>query len=364
MITADTPGAALQPTAYIYDPLYLTHDTGSHHVERPERLLAIKAAFARYGLVQEDGYLAPPAATLEQLARVQDRAYIRRVEQIAAGGGRWMDPDTNISAYSWAAAVRSAGGAVLGADLLLRGEQRSVFALIRPPGHHANAGHAMGFCIFNNAAVAAAHAMAEYGLERVLIVDWDVHHGNGTQDIFYSDPRVLYFSTHEYPFYPGSGGADEIGAGAGRGYTLNVPLPHHVGNAGYLQAYHALLLPAAARFQPQLVIVSAGYDAHHTDPIAYMKLDAQGYYQMAAIVKQIADLYCGGRVLVLLEGGYNLNGIAESAAATCFALDAQPLPAEIVSEQYIDSFRYDPVWYEGTPDVGDLLAEIRRLHNL
>ncbi len=349
-------------TALIYDPVYLEHDTGGAHVEQAARLTAIRDTLARYGLAEEGDYLTPPDATIAQLERVHHSDYVQQVRGIAAAGGRWMDIDTVISPRSWAAAVRAAGAAVMGVDLLMRGERQSAFALVRPPGHHANANHAGGFCIFNNAAVAAAHALAQYGLERVLIVDWDVHHGNGTQDIFYRDPRVLYFSIHEYPFYPGSGGADERGSGAGRGYTINVPLPHGVGDDGYLQALREILQPTADRYQPQLVIISAGYDAHHRDPIAYMRLTASGYHQMTSIVREIAAQYSGGKLLTLLEGGYNLAALSDSVTATLLALDGRGLPKAVAEEHYIEDEKFIPVWSDEAANIDPLLTTIKRIH--
>ncbi len=351
------------PTALIYDPIYLEHDTGGAHVERPERLTAIRTALANYDLAGEGDYIRPPDATIAQVERVHDGDYIRQVQSIAAAGGRWMDIDTVISPRTWEASLKAAGAAVLGVDLLLSGAHQTAFALVRPPGHHANANHAGGFCIFNNAAIAAAHALAT-GIERVLIVDWDVHHGNGTQDIFYRDPRVLYFSTHEYPFYPGSGGRHERGSGAGRGYTLNVPLPHGVGDAGYLQVYRDILAPAAARYRPQLVIISAGYDAHHSDPIAYMGLTALGYYQMASMVRDIANAYCDGRALAVLEGGYNLPALGDSAAATLLGLNGLPLPLAIEGQHNIDEEKLVPVWAEAAPNIDQLIAQLKQLHGV
>ncbi|PZR96662.1 MAG: histone deacetylase [Candidatus Chloroheliales bacterium] len=350
-------------TALIYDPICLEHDTGGAHVERPQRLAAILDALTRYHLAEAGDYLAPPDATIEQLARVHDADYIRQVESISGMGGRWMDIDTVISPHSWAAALKAAGAAVLGVDLLLSGARQTAFAIARPPGHHANANHAGGFCIFNNAAVAAAHALAN-GIERVLIVDWDVHHGNGTQDIFYRDPRVLYFSAHEYPFYPGSGGMHERGSGAGRGYTLNIPLPHGVGDDGYLQVWRDILAPAATRYRPQLVIISAGYDAHRADPIAYMNLTARGYHQLASIVREIDAQHCDGRVLAVLEGGYNLSALGDSVAATLFALNGLPLPKAIDEQRNIDEERFVPVWAAEAPNIDQLVAEVERLHGL
>ena len=299
----------------VYDPIYLEHDTGQH-VENASRLVSVMSHLEETGTVKQLDLLRPRAATMEELALVHTPGYIAHVESFAKGGGGWLDADTVVSPASYDVALFAAGGLINAVDAVMSGKLESAFALVRPPGHHATHDQAMGFCLFNNIAVAARQAIASYGLERILIVDFDVHHGNATQDTFYDDPHVLYFSTHQYPFYPGSGHIDEIGAGAGMGFTVNVPLSAWCGDEEYLQVFEEILIPVARRFRPQLIMVSAGYDAHWADPIALMQLSVSGYSQMALIIKGLAQELCQGRIIITLEGGYHLQALACSIRAT------------------------------------------------
>ncbi len=311
-----------EAVALYYHPAYLEHDTGQHP-ESPDRLRAILAALAERDIGQED-LLKPQPADPSLLAEVHDPAYIEALEQMARrGGGNW-DLDTYISPGSYNAAILAAGAAVEAVDAVMSGK-RAAFALVRPPGHHALRDSAMGFCLLNNVAVAAQHATRKYGLDRVMIVDWDVHHGNGTQDLFYSRSDVLFFSTHQYPFYPGTGAANETGAGKGEGYTLNVPLRAGVGDAGYAQVFNDVLVPLARRYEPQLILISAGYDAHIADPIGGMALTVAGFAEMARIVRELADELSEGRVAAVLEGGYNVQALAQSVVATIAMLGATKL---------------------------------------
>jgi acetoin utilization deacetylase AcuC-like enzyme len=223
-----------------------------------------------------------------------------------------LDPDTCISPDSYRVALLAVGGALLAVDQVVEGRPDNAFVALRPPGHHAERERAMGFCLFNNVAIAARYAQRRYGLKRVLIVDWDVHHGNGTQHTFEDDPSVLFFSTHQFPFYPGTGRTSERGTGAGLGYTLNVPLAAGCGDNEYRQVFEKILYPAAQAFEPQLVLVSAGFDAHRNDPLASMNVTEDGYAHMTSIVRDIAERYCEGRLVSLLEGGYNLEALAHS----------------------------------------------------
>ncbi|MFL5732429.1 MAG: histone deacetylase [Chloroflexia bacterium] len=304
--------------ALLYHPGCLEHDAGYGHPEAPARLRGILAALRQRGISEED-LIRPEPVDLDLLAEVHDRRYIAGVEQVARGGGAYWDADTFISPRSYEAALVAAGGAVGAVDAVMAGA-RGAFALPRPPGHHALQASAMGFCLFNNVAVAAQHAIRNHGLERVLIVDWDVHHGNGTQDLFYSRPDVLFFSTHQYPFYPGTGAISEMGEGEGRGYIVNVPLPAGVGDAGYREVFDQVLAPLARRYRPQLMLISAGYDAHISDPLANMALTVAGFSELALMVRELADELCEGRVAAVLEGGYNVEALAMSVMATIAAL--------------------------------------------
>ncbi|MFA4836226.1 MAG: histone deacetylase, partial [Dehalococcoidia bacterium] len=299
----------------IYDPVYLTHDTGTHPENR-QRLVAIMNLLEDSGLIDKLVSLSPRMATVGELLTVHSQQLVEAVEQCSEKGGGWLDGDTVASRGSWKAALYAVGGLLRGIDAVLSSEVNSAFALVRPPGHHATINHSMGFCIFNNIAIAARYAQQQHGLRRILIVDFDVHHGNGTQDVFYDNPDVLYFSTHQYPHYPGSGDIDEIGNGRGQGNTIDVPLPAGCGDDEYLRVYREILVPAARRFKPQLILVSAGYDAHWGDHLAMMQLSVKGFAGIVTVIKDLASELCEGRLLFTLEGGYNLEALSYGVKAT------------------------------------------------
>lgn len=335
---------------YVYDPLYLEHDMPGHP-ESAGRLRAIVSFLESEGVLSKLQRIEPRDATSEDLALVHSQALIEGVRAASESGRQgWIDVDTYVVAKSWAAALRSAGGVLAATDAVLAGEVDSAFALVRPPGHHAGPSYAMGFCLFDNVAVAAAHAIQRRGLERVAIIDFDVHHGNGTQDAFERDPRVLYFSTHQYPFYPGTGNWDETGAGN----IINVPLPRGCRDAEFLAAYRDVCAPALRRFQPQLILVSAGFDAHFADPLAQELVSCRGYYDIATLLRELAGELCEGRIVFALEGGYDHTALAWSARA-CF--DA------LLGED----FAQDPLGagpQVRSPDVSVLLQRIREVHKL
>jgi acetoin utilization deacetylase AcuC-like enzyme len=300
------------------DPIFREHDSGHGHPERPERLDAARRGLREAGLEERLDLVAPRPATRDELLLVHTGEHVATV---AATEGKTyrFDPDTQAGPRSYPAALRAAGAVLDGVDRVLGRSQERAFCLIRPPGHHALADRAMGFCLFNNVAVGAAHALAR-GLTRVLIVDFDVHHGNGTQAIFYDDPRVLYVSSHAYPFYPGTGGLAEIGAGPGRGFTVNLPLPNGMGDLEYARVYREIVEPVGRAFDPELVIVSAGFDAHRGDPLAGMDLTARGYAELMDVCLRTAGGAARGRVVAALEGGYGLDNIASASAAVVRAL--------------------------------------------
>jgi acetoin utilization deacetylase AcuC-like enzyme len=319
------------PRVGLYDdPLFREHDSGPGHPERPERLDAIRAGLRAAGLERELRLLAPRAAGLDELARVHAGAHVERVAATRGRGARF-DADTQAGPRSYEAAVKAAGGALDAVERVLGGDLRRAYCLARPPGHHAEAGRAMGFCLFNNVAVAAAHALAR-GLTRVLIVDFDVHHGNGTQALFYDDPRVLYVSSHAWPFYPGTGAVDELGEGAGAGFTLNLPLPMGLGDAEYTALYREIVAPVTRAFDPELVLVSAGFDAYRDDPLAGMRLTAAGYAELTRVCLEAAEGAAGGRAVFLLEGGYSLEGLALGSQAIVEGLLERATPRPRVTE--------------------------------
>jgi acetoin utilization deacetylase AcuC-like enzyme len=299
----------------VYDPIYLEHDTGDH-VENSRRLIEAMSYLKETGMKEKLTCLPARPASLEELEMIHTLEYISYVKGKAEKGGGWLDADTVMSPKSYEAALYAAGGVLAAVEAVMRGEVDNAFALVRPPGHHAIQDRAMGFCIFNNVAIAAKFALNRFNLNRVLIADFDVHHGNGTQDAFYADSKVLYFSTHQYPFYPGTGGTDETGTHEGKGTTVNFPMAAGWGDEEYLRAFDEVLVPVARRFQPQLILVSAGFDAHWADHLAIMRVSVKGFTQMAVILRNLAAELCQGRLVFTLEGGYNLRVVASSIKAT------------------------------------------------
>ncbi len=296
------------------DPWFLRHETG-RHPECPERLRRLYAHLATKHLDQrfDPGTVRP--ATFEELSRAHDAGYIRRVEAWARAGGGHVEADTVMSTDSYAAAVRAAGAAVAATEEVVSGRARRALCLVRPPGHHALYDAPMGFCLFNNVAVAARHAVDKLELSRVLIVDWDVHHGNGTQDAFYSDGRVHFFSSHRSPFYPGSGDTNETGTGRGLGAISNLPLRFGISRHEFRERFATALERAAQHARPELILISAGFDAHAADPVGSLGLENEDFVTLTEMVAACADQYCGGRIVSLLEGGYNLDVLPESVQA-------------------------------------------------
>jgi acetoin utilization deacetylase AcuC-like enzyme len=306
---------------FLAHPSSLEHDTGPHP-EQPARITAIENELDRRGWL---GYerISSPEVSRQDLAAVHPESYIATIERISERGGAQLDPDTVVGSGSFEAALHAAGGAVALVDLLIDGDAPSGFSAHRPPGHHAEPAIAMGFCLFNNMAIAARHALSQRGLERVLILDWDVHHGNGTNDIFHADPGVLFVSIHQWPLYPGTGRASDIGEGEGTGYTVNLPVPGGSGDAVYRSLVDRLVVPLARAYKPQLVLVSAGYDAHVDDPLAGCQVTDEGFGAMAASVRRVcAELEVPfGAVL---EGGYALGALARPVGATMEAFAGAP----------------------------------------
>ena len=305
------------------DPIFEDHDPGRGHPERPARLGAVAAGIAEAGLDGAIAVLPSRDATDAELERVHTAALVGDLRRLSAGGGGRIDPDTVASPGSWAAAVRAAGAGLAAADALEKGEGKAAFLALRPPGHHARPAAAMGFCLLNNIAVTAV-ALAARG-QRVCVIDYDAHHGNGTQEVFYADPRVLYVSLHEWPLYPGTGRLDETGAGAGEATTCNLPLPAGATGDLYLRALDDVVEPLIARFSPDWLLVSAGFDAHRADPLTGLGLSAGDY---GALAMRMAELAPGpGRLILFLEGGYDLDALRTSVAATLPPLVGEPAHA-------------------------------------
>jgi acetoin utilization deacetylase AcuC-like enzyme len=299
-------------TSIFTDPRFLDHDPGPRHPESPARLSAILRELAARPV---EGTLirTPRLATDAELEAVHGLPYLHRISALEGVAAR-LDPDTLMSPGSYIAAVLAAGAAVGAVEEVWSGRAENAFALVRPPGHHAEAAHAMGFCLFNNAAV-AAEAARHLGAERVMILDWDVHHGNGTQHIFEHRRDVLYLSSHQFPYYPGTGDSHEVGVGEGAGYTVNCPLPAGQGDADYGAVFQDLFLPAGEAYHPDLIIVSAGFDAHARDPLAEMCVTERGFAAMCSSIKDLARSHCAGKLVLLLEGGYHLDALAQSVRA-------------------------------------------------
>jgi acetoin utilization deacetylase AcuC-like enzyme len=308
-------------TLLFRDPLFLKHDTGPHP-EKAERLRAIDSQLEKSGLLKKCTTGTYQPLTEETVAKVHSPMQIMRAKQVAEHGGGHLDPDTILSADSFQVALAAAGACVSAVDAILKGKARTALCLVRPPGHHATPTRSMGFCLFNNIALAAHHAKAEPHLTRILIVDWDVHHGNGTQDIFYEDPEVMFYSIHRYGhgFYPGTGAESETGRGKGLGYTLNAPIRYGTSRKDYHSRFTSALEKAADKIKPELVLISAGFDAHAKDPIGSLGLEVEDFATLSLQVLDIARSHSKGRVVSCLEGGYHLDALAESVQAHLEAL--------------------------------------------
>ncbi len=298
----------------LYDDVMIGHDPGPDHPERPERLAALRDALRPRLAAAAVTWRRPEAASRDAVERVHSARLLDTLEEVRGQRVR-LDADTTMSPSSLDAAYMAAGAAIDAARVVVSGEAQSAVALVRPPGHHAEASRPMGFCLFNNVAIAAAYAVAEWGLERVLVVDWDVHHGNGTQHSFEDRRDVLFASSHRYPFYPGTGAAHEQGRGAGIGYTVNLPLPEAMTDGDYALMFESIVAPIAQAYDPDLVLVSAGYDAHRLDPIGGMDVSDEGFATLCATLQAVARECCGGKVALVLEGGYSLEGLVESVGA-------------------------------------------------
>jgi len=343
----------LTNTGLVWDSVYLQHDTGLH-VENALRVVAIMSHLEKTGMKSRLPLVAPRTAYDAELRLVHSARHIARVREVCARSG-WLHPDTPTSPGSYQASLYAAGGAIVACEAVITGELDNAFAVIRPAGHHASREQAMGFCFFNSIAIAARYLLTTHLLERVAIIDFDVHHGNGTQDIFYDDPRVFYFSIHEYPLFPGTGVVAETGRGDGMGANLNVPLPENCSDAEYRRVFYEVLMPALRRYRPEFILVSAGFDAHWADPLAFMRLSTTAFGRMTRVIKRLADELCRGREVFLLEGGYHKQATPYAVGATLESLLGAKDSGDII---------HPPPEGKTAPDISPLLEHIRDVHQL
>lgn len=337
----------------ITDDRFDIHDMPGHP-EHAGRLRAIRQQLAAEGLMSRVQTETAQPVDLDTVKAAHSETYLVRLQQTKhLSSVHLLDPDTYVTPQSFDIALLAAGAAVSAADAVLSQRTRRAVALVRPPGHHATRGRAMGFCLINNIAVTARFAQRAHGVERIAIVDYDVHHGNGTQDIFYDDPSVLYISTHQSPLYPGTGSLYETGSESGKGFTLNIPLPPGVGDNGYRRVFDEIVLPALHRFAPELVLVSVGFDAHWADPLANMTLSLQGYHALAQALIDSAEVWCNGRIVFVSEGGYHLEALAHGWA-------------NIVRALLGESGIVDPLGPAEAPErnVTPIIEQVRQIHGL
>jgi acetoin utilization deacetylase AcuC-like enzyme len=334
----------------VRDLRFLSHDPGAFHVESPKRLEVTYAMLDSVDMSGRVQTIPSRRADPEEICLIHTVDYFKRVARTSGKTFCSLDPDTATSPGSYEAAMVAAGSVCGAISMVLAGTIESAFALVRPPGHHAITNRAMGFCVFNNVAIGARYAQKRCGLERILVVDWDLHHGNGTQQAFEDDPGVLYFSTHQYPFYPGSGSLQEIGCGRGRGFTMNVPLPPGQGDAEYLTVFKDILMPVALEYGPELVLVSAGFDIHRNDPLGGMLVTEQGFAALTRCILEIARATCGGKVVMALEGGYDLKGLQDSVKAVL--LEMTGATTSSIGEERPGR----------NSEIGPILKSMRRIH--
>lgn len=345
------PAAPTPAPGYVYDPVYLEHDTGDHP-ESSRRLEAIISGLDMKFIRQQLKLIPARPATLDELTTVHQAEYISRIEAFCRQGGGVWDGDTFMSRGSYKAALYAAGGSIAAVEAVIKKSVPGAYALIRPPGHHATSSNAMGFCLFNNIAIAANYALKTFQMTRVLIIDFDVHHGNGTQEAFTFNSNVLYISMHQHPLFPGTGHLDEP---SNAGTAINVPLPGGCGDIEYKQVFDEIVVPAAQKFKPELILVSAGYDGHWADEMSNMRLTLDGYFYITQVIQQLANEFCGGRMVFCLEGGYDLKVLSSAVNAT-FSL--------WLGDKYFDDPLGKPPHLLSPHGVPALIAAIKKRHGL
>ncbi len=307
-------------TGFVYHPDYLKHNTGEQHPENSRRLVHLLEHLQDTDILQELELIQPYNSSPKWIRLVHSLNYIKSIEEACKNGVEMLDADTTISRDSYNVALLAVGGVLAGVDAVISNKVENAFCAVRPPGHHAEYERAMGFCIFNNTAVATRYIQKKHNLKKVLIVDWDAHHGNGTQNAFYQDPTVYYFSVHQFPHYPGTGKEDEIGEKEGTGFTLNMPMAAGSGDLEYREAFENILYPAAKQFSPDFILISAGFDGHKDDPLSNLNLTAEGYQSLTRTIMNLAKECCQGKLVSILEGGYNIKAFSESVEAHLTAL--------------------------------------------
>jgi len=324
-------------TGIVKDWRYMEHDMGAFHVESPKRIDVI------YRMIERDisfpyKAIEPRLAAEEEIGMIHASSYVQAIKETSGKDRVILDPDTSTSARSYEVALLAAGGLLKAADLVIERDIQNGFAIVRPPGHHAEASSAMGFCLFNNVAIGAEYLLKKQGIRRILIVDWDLHHGNGTQNTFYGRNDVLYFSTHQYPHYPGTGRWDEVGRGEGEGFTVNVPLSFGVGDEGFLYIFKEILSPIASLFKPEFILVSAGFDIYKDDPLGGMMVSDEGFGALTSVLSELAHRLCNDRLLITLEGGYDLRGLEQGVKHVLFNLagEGEELRIEAKSSPMLD----------------------------
>jgi acetoin utilization deacetylase AcuC-like enzyme len=336
-------------TGVVKDTRYLQHSAGFSHPESPERLAAIYEMLDNPLMHWKFNHIEPRVATHKEIETIHSVSYVEFIASTAGQSCVYLDPDTATSPETYEIAKLAVGGVCNAIDEVMEGKVDNAFAFVRPPGHHAEKDAAKGFCVFNNIAIGAMHAISKYKLKRILIVDWDLHHGNGTQHSFYNDPRILYFSTHQYPYYPGTGALQEIGRGPGEGYTINVPLSEGAGDADFVKIFRKILQPVALEFKPELILLSAGFDIYFQDPLGGMRVRPEGFAAMARILLNIAETCCQGRFVAVLEGGYHIAGLTRSVKAVL---------EEMLDETHISDERLSLIEKEADKETWHLINKV------
>jgi len=347
----------MKKTAIIYTPKYLDHNTGPDHPETADRLRAIMKELKESSLFESGkcSLIEPKPASVKDVELVHQPDYIQLVERVCSSGGGLLDlGDTVVSPESYETALYAVGGAVKAADVVINEEFQNAFALVRPPGHHAGPSYDMGFCLFNNVAVAATQLLNDFHLKRILILDVDAHHGNGTQEIFYNTDKVLYIGLHQDPSnFPRTGFVDEVGNGDGLGYTVNIPFPYQTGDKAYLKAFNQIVMPIIQQYKPEFILVSTGFDGHYTDPVASLSLSASTYLKIFENVLNLASQFCAGKLVAVLEGGYSLNFIGKIATAVI---------GKMAGVSYIIQDKHPIVAPEVWRQVEKTIVSIKRAH--